>query len=217
MSKVTAVPPRLTGLILCLWVLLAASPASAALTGARSDRHNDLNNVDGQFGTVHFRGDVLVSPCILASQSQEQLVDMKTASAGEFHRIGDRSRKVTFVLKLQDCLAGARQVYEDFPGHTLGGDAHLLTSQERVVSLFFSGESNAANPNLLQLEGNLHGLGLRLFDAQGNPLSLNQAQPPYLLSPGNNSLTFMAALESTGSRVSSGSYLGTLHLRVEYL
>lgn len=212
-DKINPRPPRLRWLLLSLAILLADRPAAAALKDTRSDLHN----VDGQYGTVHFRGDVLVSPCILASQSQEQLVEMKTATAREFHHAGDRSRKVTFVLKLQDCLAGARQVHEDFPGHTIGRDAHLLSSSERVVSLFFSGEPDGANHDLLQLEGNVHGLGLRLFDARGEPLSLNQAQTPYLLSPGNHSLTLMAALEATDSWVSGGSYLGTLHIRVEYL
>lgn len=200
-------------LLLCAAALLCSPLAEAELNKTR----RDLHNVPGEYGVVHFSGDVLVSPCILASESQEQLVVMKSASARQFHRAGDRSDKAIFVLKLQDCVAGAHQRHDDLPGQSIGDEREIYTTAEQVVSLHFTGEAEAENADLLRVEGNVRGLGLRLFDARGTPLSINQAQHPYLLSPGDNSLTFMAALEATQSQVSAGSYISTLHLQVEYL
>lgn len=184
---------------------------------APSSAHRDLHNVEGENGIVHFHGAVLVSPCLLDSGSQEQDIDMGDVPARLFKQAGDRSARVIFAVKMKDCLAGARSSHRDVAGEMTGSNPRRYTSQERVISLTFSGESDAENPDLLKVNGGVRGLGLRLLDGKGQDLVLNQSQSPYLLMPGDNSLTFMATLESTRNNVGAGHYYSVVRLRMEYL
>ena len=196
-------------------LILSALMFSCCASATLSPVHRDLYDVEGQNGVVHFHGAVLTSPCILASESQEQDVDMGEVSARSFSQEGSQSQKVTFVINLKGCLAGAHESHEDIPGKMTGVNVRSYTTDERVISLTFAGESDDVNPNLLMVHGGVRGLGL--MDSKGSPLFLNQTQHPYLLFPGDNTLTFMAALESTQKYVGAGSYYGMVRLMMEYL
>lgn len=198
-------------------LILSALMFSCCASATLSPVHRDLYDVEGQNGVVHFHGAVLTSPCILANESQEQDVDMGEVSARSFRQEGSRSKRVIFVVNLKGCLAGAHESHEDIPGKMTGINVRSYTTDERVISLTFAGESDGANPDLLMVLGGVRGLGLRLMDSKGTPLFLNQTQHPYLLFPGDNTLTFMAALESTQKYVGAGSYYGMVRLMMEYL
>lgn len=194
-------------------MLLFSSVSYAEL----SHLHRDLHNVEGEYGVLHFFGGVMVSPCILSSESQEQGIDMGNVTARYFKRAGDRSPAVIFTINIRDCLAGVHESHADIAGYSRGIFTHTYTSREQLVSLRFAGESDFTNPELLKIDGRTQGLGLRLLDNNGNPLALNQAQHPYLLPPGDSNLTFRAMLESTRSQITAGDYQGTVHLMMEYL
>ena len=193
-------------------ILLLSHSVDARLTPV----HQALYNTDNQHGILHFSGEILVSPCILAAESQEQDIVMGITSARWFRQAGDRTKQVTFVINLQDCLAGSHGYHRDSPGEVAGFGKPARLTGGQMVSLSFSGESDDLNPELLRVQG-VKGLGLRLMDAQGNPLILNQAQRAYLLTPGDNSLTFKVALESTRKYVVAGNYYGMIRLMMEYL
>jgi len=199
--------------ILILFTLIFSQFTSATV----SQVHRDLHNAIGEKGIIHFHGAVMVSPCAFSAESREQSVDMKEIPARKFHQAGDRSDQVIFTIRMKDCLAGAHESHEDIPGKVTGTNTRVYTSDERVISLAFMGEQDAANPELLMVHGGTTGLGLRLMDSKGKALVLNQTQHPYLLMPGDNSLTFIASLESTQKNVGSGSFYGMVHLMMEYL
>nr|WP_314425844.1 fimbrial protein [uncultured Erwinia sp.] len=198
-------------------LIFSAIMFSSGVYATYSPVHRDLHDVEGENGVVHFHGSVLTSPCILASDSQEQDIDMGEVSARLFHQAGDRSQRVIFAIRMKDCLAGAHGFVDDVPGQMTGTNVRTYISDERVISLTFAGEPDVANPDLLMVRGGVRGLGLRLMDSKGNVLPLNQTQRPYLLTPGDNTLSFMASLESTQRYVGAGSYYGMVRLMMEYL
>ena len=198
--------------IFILSVLIFSHSLSAELTTA----HRNLYHAERQNGVVHFRGAVMASPCILDSASQEQDIAMGDISARQFHQAGDQSKQVTFVVKMKDCLTGAYEYHRDLPGEMTGNRNRVYTTGEQVISLSFSGETDDVNPDLLKVQG-VRGLGLRLMDHNGKPLSLNQTHNPYLLPSGDSNLTFIAALESTQKYTGAGSYYGMVRLMLEYL
>lgn len=179
--------------------------------------HNDQDHSGEDSGIVRFHGSVFASPCVMAMQSRIQDVEMGEISARRFHQAGDRSQPVLIKVYLKDCLKGASMVRGSVASKTTGNNWRAWTTGEQAVQLTFIGESDDINSQLLHTEGSTRGAGIRLLDADGKPLELNQTERPYLVKTGDSELTFMAALEATTTRVSAGDFRGLIRLKMEYL
>jgi P pilus assembly protein, pilin FimA len=180
-------------------------------------QHNDQDHSGEDSGVVRFHGSVFASPCVLAMQSRIQDVEMSDISARRFHQAGDRSQPVLVKVYLKDCLKGASMARGSVASKTAGENWRARTTGEQAVQMTFIGESDIANRQLLRTSGSVHGAGIRLMDANGKSLDLNQTQRPYLVKTGDSELTFLAALESTETHVSAGEFHGLIRLKMEYL
>lgn len=201
-----------TGLLL---VMLSALSLHAEAKGIFT--RQDMSQVKAESGNVHFHGRVYVSPCVLDMASQDQSIDLGDISAARFHRTGDRSRPVMFTVRLNDCLKGASETIEDFPAEMSGRFLRARGTGEQGVTVRFTGEGDVRNTNLVKIQGDVQGAGLRLMTKHEELLSINQDQHLYLINPGDNVLTFLAALESTQRTVTSGEFHGLVRMELEYL
>lgn len=177
----------------------------------------DMSNTEAEAGNVHFHGRVFVSPCVLDMSTRDQSVELGDISAARFHQRGDRSTPVKFTVRLNDCLKGATETIENFPAEMSGRYLRVRGTGEQGVTIRFSAEGDSANADLVKLRGSVHGAGLRIMNGNQALLGLNRDQKLYLINPGNNTLTFLAALESTQQSVSAGEFQGLVRLEVEYL
>lgn len=172
-----------------------------------------LDAVEGTVGTVYFFGGLLSSPCTLAPESQEQSVNMGDISARNFKKVGDRSAPVVFNLRLEDCLLGANYRYEAVNGQGVKG----YLQGEQAVAVTLLGDSDNLNIDLLHMNGETEGIGLRFLDRKGNLLALNTTLNSQILQPGDNNLELIAMFESTQKNIIAGSFNSVLHLKLEYL
>ncbi|MCL6722978.1 type 1 fimbrial protein [Klebsiella sp. T2.Ur] len=201
-----------TGLLL---VMLSALSLHAQAKGVFT--RQDMSQVTAESGNVHFHGRVYVSPCVLDMASRDQSIDLGDISAGRFHRAGDRSRPVMFTVRLKDCLKGASETIEDFPAEMSGRLLRARGTGEQGVTVRFTGEGDIRNTDLVKVQGDVQGAGLRLMTKHEDLLDINKDQHLYLINPGDNVLTFLAALESTQRTVTSGEFHGLVRMELEYL
>ncbi|HHB1427577.1 TPA: fimbrial protein [Serratia odorifera] len=163
---------------------------------------------------VNFVGALLSPPCSLAADSQDQQVDLGVISGKQFRNQGDRSQSVNFTLRFQDCLMGAHayRIGAD-PARYPGNAAYV--GGEQTVMLSFVGVPDDYRSDLLKLNG-ARGVGLRLQDARGAALPLNQPVPAAFLQPGDNQLNFSASLESTQPFVQADYVDAVVNVNVYY-
>lgn len=198
-------------------ILALVTSALLLSSGQAAQGPHDRREVSGEYGNVHFHGRVYTSPCVLDMASREQTIDLGDISARRFRQAGDRSQPVLITLHLNDCLKGAARVISDTPALGSGGATVIHSTAETGIGLTFIAEASPGNSDLVRVRGDVHGAGLRLLSARMRPLSLNQPQQLYVLKPGDNIITLMAALESTQSGVTAGEFHGLVRLKLEYL
>jgi fimbrial protein len=198
--------------------ILALLGSALLFSGAQgAEETHARGEVSGEYGNVHFHGRVYTSPCVLDMASREQTIDLGDISARRFHQAGDRSQPVSITLRLNDCLKGAARIISDTPALGGGGVTVMHSTAETGIGLTFMAEAAPGNSDLVRIHGDVQGAGLRLLSARAWPLSLNQPQQLYVLKPGDNVITLMAALESTESSVTAGEFYGLVRLKLEYL
>ncbi|TQI77781.1 type 1 fimbria pilin [Serratia fonticola] len=198
--------------------LLLATLLPMLLLGSSSVRAvSMLEAIEGTSGTISFYGGLLTSPCSLTPDSQDQAIDLGDVNATAFQNAGDQSIPVRFRLSFRNCLLGARAVIDTPAGQRDAEATRLYLQGEQAATLIFLGDSDVHNPELLQLKGGAQGIALRLKDAQGRALSINQQSRPYILQPGNNTLWFSAQLESTQRYTQANQFGGVVHVQIVYL
>lgn len=165
---------------LCAGIVLLLMASGDALAG---DRHHVV--IDG--GITHFRGSLTAEACTVATDSQNQTVDMGQLRSNQFSGVGSLTSPVGFSIRLTECsTAVSDQVGVTFFGVTDGKDPLVLKAGEGV---------NAAT-----------GVGLALFDEQGQIIAPN-TQPRIWsrLHEGDNSLRFHARYRATSRQVTGGN------------
>lgn len=163
---------------------------------------------------VNFVGALVSTPCSLTVDSQDQRVDLGTISSTQFRNTGDRSKRVNFTLRFQDCLMGAHEYRIGTDPMRYPGNASY-TSGEQTVQVSFVGVADDYRSDLLKLNG-ARGVGLRLQDAHGATVPLNQRIPAAFLQPGDNQLQFSASLESTQAFVQADYVDAVVNVNIYY-
>ncbi|OUE66965.1 fimbrial protein [Citrobacter freundii] len=194
-------------------LLMAGMACSVQATSGRQD----MSNVSGEYGNVHFHGRVFVSPCVLDMASRDQTIDLGDISASRFRQGGDRSDPVLVTLYLNGCLKGSGHTLRDFPGQTSEMPELAYSTVERGVSMTMMAEGAPENSDLGRIRGDVRGAGIRLLTERKQLIHLNQPQRMWILKPGDNAIHFLAALESFGREVTAGEFNGLVRLKLEYL
>ncbi|WP_414499831.1 MULTISPECIES: fimbrial protein [unclassified Zymobacter] len=164
---------------------------AALLPTAVQAAHKDLDpfQVQGLHGDVHFGGAIIAAPCRVSFDSLEQTVSMGEQNTSHFHRVGDETAPVSFVIRLQDCLHSHRVVNP----YTM---SHDTNTEGSLVRITFIGEG--ADPRAPELLGGtgLSGVGLRIMDSEGRLIPLGQSSDPLPLHFDNDTVPFKVSLQS---------------------
>ncbi len=179
--------------------------------------------VSGTLGTVRIIGTLVSSTCEMRMDTVEQSVDLGAVSAKAFNQAGSRSAAVPIRLKFTGCLLGAYEQRgpvmraEQFEARADGVGTDLFLNGQYGATLAFVGAPDGANPQLLAVNGDVRGVGVRFTDQQGRAIRVNEVNQAYLLNPGENILVFYAGLESTQKAVRGGDFSAVVNIRVSYL
>ncbi|MGK0667754.1 MULTISPECIES: fimbrial protein [Serratia] len=186
-------PLSLTAL---LWLL---PPAQAA----------DNWEVDGANGTLYVHGALTESACRLEMTSARQDIALGEVGTGQLKQVGDRGTPVRFELRLADCLrspAGSRDL-------RTGG--LIWAENQPAVTVSFRAIRDADNPQLIKAQG-VSGLGLRMETVRGEDVRLGSRGKPLLLTPGQNSLSYVITPERTAANLAAGSYRAAVDFHLSY-
>lgn len=206
--------PNVENMVGALLLSCTLFAPNAALSGEPKKIAQPRTEVPTEMAKVNFVGALLSTPCSLAVDSHEQWVDLGAISGKQFREQGDRSQSVNFTLRFQDCLMGAHEYREGSNRVRYLGDS-AFTSGEQTVALSFIGVPDDYNSGLLKLNG-ARGVGLRLQDARGADVPLNQLTHSSFLHPGDNQINFSASLESTQKYVQADYIDAVVNVNVYY-
>jgi type 1 fimbria pilin len=165
--------------------------------------------IDGENGMLHVYGALTEGACVLDMSSSRQEVRLGKTSSAELRHMGDRGRAVQFVLVLKDCSREASRAFDE-RSENIAWD----TSQPSV-SVSFSAPQDELNPELIALHG-ANGVGLRITDADGENIPLNEETAPQLLTPGRNELVYAASAERTEGELQAGAWQSEVNFRLNY-
>lgn len=169
------------------------------------------SNVDGLNGGFIATGELVSSPCSLADESTEQLLDFGTASTSMFERVGTVSSPKIFSIILNDCPEGFS--YTESPQKMQGT---LILSLQPAVKIQFIGDAEPSDARLFRVTGGAQGLALRLQDSHGEQLTPGMNSRPQVLTAGRNELRFQAQLMRMNGILIPGAWLSVMKIALEY-
>lgn len=121
-------------------------------------------------GDMEFHGTVVSRPCDIATESEDQVVEMRTVVVKMLYR-NQHSTPEPFSIKLLNCK----------------------TDVFKTVDVIFTGTEDAELPGHLAISGEAAGAGIALFDPSGAAIDLG-TPITRSLNEGNNQLNFSAWL-----------------------
>lgn len=159
----------------------------------KSNADNDLIG-----GDMQFHGTVISRPCDIVTESQDQLVELKTISVKHLYR-NLHSLAEPFSIKLINCKTA---VFKD-------------------VNIMFSGVEDSELPGHFAITGEATGIGLALFDASGEMINLGSSVKSSLYE-GNNQLDFSAWIKGHPKAIeersiTEGDFIAIANFTLSYL
>ncbi|CAI1950582.1 fimbrial protein [Serratia ficaria] len=175
-------------------LLVALSVCSTAAT-AKDQGH----------GKVSLGGEIVETPCGIASESVDQTVDFGLISMSDAAQgaapvlIGSRR---SFAIRLVNCEL-ASQVKPDFV--------------YRAANVTFDGTADRRDPELLGVHGEAQGVAIELLTDAGTPIPLGSTTPDYLIVAGDNQLRFGAQLHIYPDKARAGGFSSLARFTLSYL
>lgn len=137
-------------------------------------------------GGMRFQGLIIAEACKVETSDIQMTVNMGQVRSNAFHSTGEDVNPVAFDIHLQDCDAAVSQ----------------------RIGVAFYGVPDNRNPDILSIgkgPGSADGLGIALFDTNGNLIPLNTpASGTVRIYDGPTTLHFVAKYRSTAQRVTGG-------------
>lgn len=138
-------------------------------------------------GSMRFQGLIMASSCHVEAGDRQMTVNLGQISSNRFHAVGEDSNPIPFAIHLQDCS----------------------TAVSQHVGVTFHGVADGKNPDVLSVgegPGIASGIGIALFDSQGQQLPLNRPAERWIsLYRGPTTLNFVAKYRATGRQVTGGA------------
>jgi type 1 fimbria pilin len=148
-------------------------------------------------GTVNFSGDIVESPCVVSSDSQDQHVNLGQVKSSTFKVAKDTSSYKDFNITLEECS----------------------TATLKKATVTFRGISDAIDKDLVSVGGEsgaAKGVGIEISDKDGTIVAMNKASSEYDLHDGQSILYFKARYKATSVPVISGHANGHADFQVDY-
>jgi type 1 fimbria pilin len=179
------------------------------LASMEANAEASLTDVDGEHGILHVYGQLVDSPCRLSMASRDQTVDLGMLASGDLISPGARSQPVAFSVQLLGCLVASGHLVDDRSDSTVWG------ANQPVVSVGFTAPADFSDPSLMKLNG-VQGVALRITDSNGDDMRLGSHGVPKLLTPGDNTLTWMLQAERVPGQLVPGSFQAVADFRMSY-
>ena len=175
-------------------VLGAVMAASVGMAHAADDNTNGGKNtgtvttVTG--GTVHFRGSLVDAACAVSADSADQTVNLGQYTLHHFKKVGDKSSKVPFKIKLEDCDT------------TVAGTAAVAFSGQQDTQKGLLAIDSSANGNTATASG----VGIQILDDASKAVIPDGStfSTAHKLIDGENTLNFSAMYVSTVAAPTAG-------------
>ncbi|MFZ1871556.1 MAG: fimbrial protein [Chania sp.] len=156
-------------------------------------------------GKVNLGGEIVETPCGIASDSLDQTIDfglmsMTDATPGPQPLLISSRRY--FHIKLVNCLLAI----PDKPGFAY-----------RTLNVIFDGVADEEEPELLAISGEAKGVAIELLTDTGNRLPLGDSTADYLLLDAHNVLNFSAQLKLHPDVAHAGEFNSLVKFTLSYL
>ncbi|EMF7562223.1 fimbrial protein [Serratia marcescens] len=148
-------------------------------------------------GRVNMQGAIVDTACAIATESREQIIDMKNTALVDITR-GGHGKSVPFSIELVNCtLERADKKQPDWKQFQITFDGH-------------------ADGEAFGIHGDISGVALRITDANGNIARPGRPLPPMEIIPGNYQLNFTLMLIENNRPLKAGSYFSSVRFKMDY-
>ncbi|HBT4620563.1 TPA: type 1 fimbrial protein [Klebsiella pneumoniae] len=192
-------------------LLMFVSCISTALAKHEPYMPNDNWHVDGLHGSLYISGKLIVSPCTLSAESEEQEINLGDFPLWQLAKPGDESPPTLIHFNLENCGAANDLLYS--PEH--GNNATFVPGQSTVLVRVIADKVHK-NHHLIHLSGNAKGIALMLEDSNGHILTPGVRSWPQILDHQKNQLVFQVKLVRTGQLIEPGYFRTVVYLGLEY-
>ncbi len=175
-------------------------------------RQIDGWQVEGMHGELQIAGEMMLSPCVLAMESEQQTVRLGEIPRYRLERPGSRTPPVAFRLRLLDCGSSTPELHNNQQGGT-----GVYAPDQPGVFISFIGEQLDGGSRLFRLQGTAKGIALRISDRDRQQIFPGARSNPLLLNQGNNSLVFYAQLEKGIGELHTGTFSTLINFTLDYL
>lgn len=195
------------GTLLLLLLLLSGQTMASSLPTAPVDGWE----VEGMHGSMTVEGSLTESPCHLEMESVEQSVDLGIIPRYRLVHIGDHSPTVAVHMKLKDCGMASNHLRDD------SHEESDYSLPDQLVSLMtVNGVESPDNLHLLQVNGDVKGVALRLEDPEHHQLIPGEHSRGLVMQQGNTDLVLYAMLERTELPLKDGKFNVLMNFTLGY-
>jgi type 1 fimbria pilin len=175
---------------------------------AQAASHETYIGEHADSGVLYVHGALTENVCRLDMTSARQDVQLGNIDTASLQNVGDRGEPVSVTLKLRDCMIiSARQ--RDSLGNL------TWSASQPGVSVMFTAPEDDDNPQLVKVNG-AKGLGLRIADVAGRPISPSVEALPRLLAPRQDMLTYTITPQRTAAPLHAGDYWARVNFQLRY-
>ncbi|MEL5308193.1 fimbrial protein [Serratia nevei] len=148
-------------------------------------------------GRLNMQGAIIDTACAIATESREQIVDMKNTALADITR-GGNGKSVPFSIELVNCvLERADKKLPDWKQFQITFDGH-------------------ADGDAFGVNGEASGIALKITDAAGNIARPGMPLPPMAIVPGDYRLNFAMALITNSRPLKVGNYFSSVRFKMDY-
>lgn len=185
--------------------------AAALMTGllfSISAEAADNGKTEG-YGQIYVTGALLAGACGLKMESEAQDVWLGEISTATLLHAGDEGAPVPVELYLTGCLPVPAFSVDSRTGN------RIWSRSEPAVSVSFYAPVAPEMPAYIQASG-VSGLAIRLSDAAGKTVRLNERNAPSLIYPGDNALRYTLTPVRTSAPLLPGAWRAVINFGVSY-
>ncbi|HGM5336607.1 TPA: fimbrial protein [Serratia marcescens] len=149
------------------------------------------------WGRVNMQGAIIDTACAIATESQEQVIEMETVPVADIVRDGKGISRV-FSIELINCVLSRTE---------------KQLSDWQHFQMTFDGNNDGG---LFGVDGEAQGVGLQIADAYGNIARPGSPLPAGEIEPGSMRLNYEMRLVSNKKTLRAGAYYSAIRFKVDY-
>ncbi|WP_350984773.1 fimbrial protein [Serratia marcescens] len=148
-------------------------------------------------GRVNMQGAIIDTACAIATESQEQVIEMDTVPVADIVRDGKGISK-GFSIELTNCVLSRTE---------------KKLSDWQHFQMTFDGDNDGG---LFCVDGEAKGVGLQIADAYGNVARPGSPLPAGEIEPGSMRLNYEMRLVANKKTLRAGAYYSAIRFKVDY-